>query len=104
MNTEVKTGTSSLGQGADVVNAQTVYTTHNYQDQYDLGRVFVACDTTGLTDDQHWNGTIWKCGSYSYTTVIGANATVPKFTTDSKVAYGIFFPSQPPQSVSVSGK
>jgi hypothetical protein len=76
----VQTGTSALGQGADVTTSGVTYHTQYDHEQLHSDCAFISCDTTGLAEDQNWKGTIWAIGSYSYTTVSGEAKTVPKYT------------------------
>ncbi len=76
----VQTGTSALGQGADVTTSSVTYHTQYDHEQLHSDCAFILCDTTGLAEDQNWKGTIWIVGSYSYTTVEGVSKTVPKYT------------------------
>jgi hypothetical protein len=71
-----------------------------YRDTSVIERAFVECDTTGLVDDQHWEGTIWKVGTYSYPTVSGYGATIPKYTVDRQEAYSVLVPSEPDATAS----
>jgi hypothetical protein len=76
----VKTGTSDLGQGADVTSTSVTYHTQYDHDQIQSDCAFIVCDPKGLVEDQEWKGTIFAVGSYSYTTVGGVDKTVPKYS------------------------
>jgi hypothetical protein len=56
-------------------------------------RAFIPCNTTGLADNDHWEGIVWRNGTYSYQMVVGSVATIPKYTTDRKEAYAALMSS-----------
>jgi hypothetical protein len=90
----VHTGTSDLGQGADVTSTSVTYHTQYDHDQIQSDCAFVVCDTKGLVEDQDWKGTIFAIGSYSYTTVSGIDKTVPKYTISADDYLSFVKPSQ----------
>jgi len=47
----------------------------------DMNLAFLECTTDELSDNDGVNGTLYPCGTHSYTTTIGALKTIPKFTT-----------------------
>lgn len=99
----IETGVGNFSRGtSDVQETQTIYKDHSYPETTSLAKAFIKCDTTGLVDDQHWEGHIWKIGTYSYETVAGSSATIGKFTNDIKEAYDSLIPSLVNQSPSTS--
>lgn len=54
----------------------------NYADLWDgHGEVFLCGDFPGKVDGDSWKGRAWKIGTFSFTTVLGAQRTIPKWTT-----------------------
>jgi hypothetical protein len=53
----------------------------NYRETGGLGTLFIEGDFDGVFDGGGWSGKIWKSGTYSFTTVLGARRTVPKYTS-----------------------
>jgi hypothetical protein len=47
---------------------------------------FVKCDSSALVDGQTWEGIIVPQGTYHYTNILDAAATIPSFTTDLSAA------------------
>lgn len=45
------------------------------------GDLFIAGDFSGKVDGDLWEGWAWKIGTFSFTTVMGAKRTIPKWTT-----------------------
>jgi hypothetical protein len=46
------------------------------------GAVFMKCDTDGFVDNSNFGGAVFRDGTFSYETVLGAVKTVPSYTTD----------------------
>ncbi len=44
--------------------------------------IFVIDIGRGMAGGQSWKGIIWRCGTYSFTTVIGAQRTLQAFSAD----------------------
>ncbi|MDE1170283.1 MAG: hypothetical protein PW734_03595 [Verrucomicrobium sp.] len=67
-----------------IIERQTVETTNT--EAYHLGPkgglVFIECDPSGWVDEEEWTGIIYPIGTYSYTNVMGAKVSIPRFTTD----------------------
>jgi len=51
-------------------------------DYHNHGDIFVKCSTRGLVDEAGFSRVAYHIGTYSFTTVLGAQRTVNKFTTD----------------------
>jgi hypothetical protein len=49
--------------------------------QEHFGEVFLAGDFEGKVDGDLWQGRAWKVGTFSFTTVMGAQRTIPRWTT-----------------------
>jgi hypothetical protein len=44
--------------------------------------IFVQCATDGLAEGEDGGWIVWRHGVYSYTSVLGAGKTVPRYTAD----------------------
>jgi hypothetical protein len=51
-------------------------------------RIFISCDNSKFVDGGKFSGNVWPNGRYSFTDTSGAEATIPKYTTNPEVLIG----------------
>jgi hypothetical protein len=58
----------------------------HYRAAPEYKNVFIIGDARGLIDGERWRGIVYPAGTYSYTTVVGAGATVKCFAVTPETA------------------